>query len=58
MDKIEDEIEIILLLMDIFEEKYFEMTSERKEIDEIINRVQRDYEPQTNLQYEDVKKEN
>lgn len=32
MEKIEDEIEIILFLLDIFEQKFNEMTTERKQI--------------------------
>jgi hypothetical protein len=44
--------------MDIFEEKFYEMTAERKEIDEIVNRLQRDDESQTQAQLEEVKKEN
>ena len=33
LDKIEDEIELILFLMDVFTEKFNEMTTERAEID-------------------------
>lgn len=44
MEKIEDEIEIILFLIDIFEEKFNEMTTERKEIDDIIKRLEKDQE--------------
>jgi hypothetical protein len=32
MEKIEDEIELVLFLLDIFEEKFNEMTAERKEV--------------------------
>lgn len=39
MEKIEDEIEIILFLLDIFEEKFNEMTAERKEINDIVARL-------------------
>ena len=39
MDKFDDQIEIILFLIDIFEQKFNEMTSERKEIDDIIARL-------------------
>ena len=40
MEKIEDEIEIVLFLLDIFEEKFNEMTAERKEINDIISRLE------------------
>jgi hypothetical protein len=40
MEKIEDEIEIILFLIDIFEEKFNEMTAERKEINELIAKLE------------------
>ena len=39
MDKIEDEVEIILFLVDIFSEKYRELMEGREEIDEIIERL-------------------
>ena len=39
MDKIEDEVEIILFLIDIFSEKYRELMEGREEIDEIIERL-------------------
>lgn len=39
MEKIEDEIELVLFLLDIFEEKFNEMTAERKEINDIIARL-------------------
>jgi len=35
-------VELILFLIDIFEEKFSEMTAERKEIDDIIARLERD----------------
>ena len=38
----EDEVELILFLIDIFEEKFSEMTAERREIDDIIARLERD----------------
>lgn len=42
MEKLDDEIELILFLIDIFEEKFNEMTAERKEINEIIGRLEKE----------------
>lgn len=39
MDQIQDEIEIILFLIDIFQEKFREMTAQRKEVDQVIFRL-------------------
>lgn len=57
MQKIEDEIEIILFLLDIFQEKFNEMTAERKEVNEIIARLEENshLQPQES---EHIKKEN
>ncbi len=40
LEKLEDEVELILFLVDIFEEKFIEMTAERREIDDIIARLE------------------